>query len=139
MVVRGARCLAGWLLCLVDTTPECARQERRRPFGEGACELPCKRPNLRRAAGLARRAGGRGVMRPAPDRTADAPTGFESKTEATAPAIRHRRAIHERDLAESAGSHLRSPFCEPQMGRRLHIHMDRRGLALRGNGRRSLL
>ena len=62
-------------------------------------------------------------MQPAPDRAADAPTGFKSTTEATTPAVRHRRAVHERHLVECTGSHVPSPGCEPQMGRGLHTYI----------------
>src|SRR5882757_9069811 len=50
LVVRGARCLAGWLLCLADTTAQPAQPERRRTRCEGSRQLPCERSNLRRQA-----------------------------------------------------------------------------------------
>jgi putative transposase len=43
-----------------------------------------------------------------PDRTTDAPAGFESKAQTAAPASGHRRAVHERDLVECFGSHLQA-------------------------------
>ena len=36
MVVRGARCLAGWVLCLADTTAQSTQPERRRVGREGS-------------------------------------------------------------------------------------------------------
>ena len=81
----------------------------------------------------------RHIMRPTSDRTADAPTGFESKAPAPSLASGQRRAVHERYLIECFGSHVLCPFCEPQMGRGLHLYLDRRRLALCGSGRRSLL
>src|SRR5436309_2442113 len=71
MVVRGARCLAGRLLCLADEAAECAKAERRRAVGEGAGKLSCERPDLRRSACLARCACRWSVMRTASDRAAD--------------------------------------------------------------------
>src|SRR5476649_1981795 len=46
MVVRGARCLAGWVLCLADTTAQSAQPERRRAWREGSCQFPGERPDL---------------------------------------------------------------------------------------------
>ena len=62
-----------WLLCLADEAAEGTNEERRRLVGEGAGELPRERPDLRRAACLARRARRWSVMRTASDRAADAP------------------------------------------------------------------
>jgi hypothetical protein len=60
--VRGAQCLAGWLLCLADTTAQSTQPERRRAQREGSRQLPCERPDLRRQACVARPAGGRDVV-----------------------------------------------------------------------------
>ena len=46
VVVRGARCLAGWILCLADTTAQSAQPPRRGYRREGSCQLPCERPDL---------------------------------------------------------------------------------------------
>src|ERR1700724_2780454 len=46
LVVRGARCLAGWVLCLADTTAQSAQPERRRAWREGSCQFPGERPDL---------------------------------------------------------------------------------------------
>ena len=51
--VRGARCLAGRLLCLADTTAQSAQPERRRTERQGPGELPGQRSNLWRQAGMA--------------------------------------------------------------------------------------
>ena len=88
MVVRGARCLAGWVLCLADTTAQSAQPERRRAGGEGARQLPCQRPNLWRQAGVARHARGRHVVRTASDRAIDAATGSQSASATASPAAR---------------------------------------------------
>src|SRR6516164_917268 len=42
VVMRGARCLAGWLLCLADTTTQSAQPQRRRAWREGPRQLPCQ-------------------------------------------------------------------------------------------------
>src|SRR5471030_1256153 len=83
MVVRGARCLAGWVLCLPETTAQPAQPERRRAWREGSCQFPGERPDLWRQAGVARPARRRGIVRAAPDRTIDAAAGPQS-TPATA-------------------------------------------------------
>ena len=57
VVVRGARCLAGWVLCLADTAVQSAKPEQRRAGREGSCQLPRQRPDLWRQAGMARHAG----------------------------------------------------------------------------------
>src|ERR1700687_4944869 len=46
VVVRGARCLARWVLCVADTTAQSAQPERRRAWREGSCQLPGERPDL---------------------------------------------------------------------------------------------
>src|ERR1700761_2470673 len=56
VVVRGARCLAGWILCLADTTAQSAQPPRRGYRREGSCQLPCERPDLWRQACVARSA-----------------------------------------------------------------------------------
>src|SRR5262249_1654414 len=38
--MRGARCLAGWLLCLADTPAQSAQPQRRRAWCEGPHQLP---------------------------------------------------------------------------------------------------
>lgn len=83
LVVRGARCLAGWVLCLAGTTAQSAQPERRRSWREGSCQFPGERPDLWRQAGVARPARRRGVVRAASDRTIDAAAGPQS-TPATA-------------------------------------------------------
>ena len=67
LVVRGARCLAGWVLCLADTTAQSAQPERRRAWREGSCQFPGERPDLWRQAGVARHAGGGCVVWTASD------------------------------------------------------------------------
>ena len=48
-------------------------------------------------------------------------------------------AVDKRHRTECARPHVPSPFCELQMGRGLHLHLDGGRLALCGSGRRSLL
>ena len=67
LVVRGARCLARWLLRLADTTAQPAQPQRRRAGREGACQLPRQRPDLWCPSRVARHAGGRDVVWAAPD------------------------------------------------------------------------
>jgi hypothetical protein len=52
-LVRGARCLAGRVLCLADTTAQSAQPERRRAGREGSRQLPRQRSNLWGQAGVA--------------------------------------------------------------------------------------
>ena len=56
MVVRGARCLARWVLCLADTTAQSAQPKRRRAWRKGARQLRCERPDLWCQAGMERHA-----------------------------------------------------------------------------------
>src|SRR6266516_549071 len=88
LVVRGARCLAGWVLCLADTTAQSAQPKRRGARCEGSRQLPCKRSDLRRQARVARYAGGRRVVRSASDRAVDAATGPQSTSATASPAAR---------------------------------------------------
>ncbi len=88
LVVRGARCLAGWVLCLADTTAQSAQPKRRGARCEGSRQLPCQRSDLRRQARVARYAGGRGVVRSASDRAVDAATGPQSTSATASPAAR---------------------------------------------------
>src|SRR5712691_3906801 len=62
MVVRGARCLAGWVLFLADTTAQSTQPERCGVGREGSRQLSRQRSNLWRQAGVARHAGGRRVV-----------------------------------------------------------------------------
>src|SRR5258707_15010966 len=84
MVVRGARCLAGWVLFLADTAAQSTQPERRGVGREGSRQLSRQRSNLWRQAGVARHAGGRGVVWTASDRAFYAATGSQSPS-ATAP------------------------------------------------------
>src|SRR3954453_2373459 len=86
VVVRGARCLAGWLLWLADTAAQSAQPRRRRVGREGSHQLPCQRPDLRRQAGVERPAGGRTVVRTASDRAVDAAAGPQSTSATASPA-----------------------------------------------------
>ena len=72
MDVRGARGLAFGLPCVADALAEPAGDSRRGDRRQGADELPRQRPDRRRQACLARRAGGRHRVRSAQDRTPDA-------------------------------------------------------------------
>ena len=88
VVVRGARCLAGWILCLADTTSLFGAARPRRGYRrEGSCQLPCERPDPWRQACVARSARRGHIVRSAPaDRAIDAATGPESTSPTAAPA-----------------------------------------------------
>ena len=121
----GARGLASRLLCLEDPVAECP--------GEG------QRPRLWRAAGLARSPGRRGVPRSTSDRAADATRGVARPPQTAAAAVGYRDPVDECCGAECARSHVHGHIGQPQMGRRLHLPLDRRRLALRRGGGGSVL
>ena len=105
----------------------------------GASQLPCQRPDLWCAACLARPAGDGHLLRPPSDRAADAPRRLARTSQTATDAVGHRGAVNERRGAECARPDVRRRVGEPQMGRRLHLPLDRRRLALRRRGHRSLL
>ena len=76
--MRGARCLAGWLLCLADTTAQSTQPEQRRGGREGSSQLLCERSDVRRQACVARHADRRDVVWTASDRATDAAAGSQS-------------------------------------------------------------
>ena len=67
MVVRGARGLTGRRLCLADPIAECPGESQRPAADEDASQLPGQRPDLWRAACLARSIGRWGVLWPTSD------------------------------------------------------------------------
>ena len=119
------------LPCLAEPIAQRQIPKRRssRPAGEG--KLPCQRPDLRRTACLARPAGGRRRMRSAPDRAADAPAGLAGTATAPASAEGRRRSPDRDRAGEHSGPAVCGRAAEPEVDRRLHLHLDRRGLALR--------
>ena len=127
------------LPCLAEPIAQRQIPERRsgRPTGEG--KLPCQRPDLRRTACLARHAGRRRRMRSAPDRAADAPAGLAGAATPPAPAKGRRRSPARERAVESSGPAVCGRAAEPEVDRRLHLHLDRRGLALRVGGDRPVL
>ena len=98
-----------------------------------------ERSNLRRAAGVARPAGCRDRVRAARDRAPDASERAESASEKKAFADRPRRPSNGGALGERARPPLRGAGAQPQMGGRLHLHLDRRGLAVCGGRHRPVL
>jgi hypothetical protein len=138
MVVRGARGLAGWLLCLAGAVMQPAQQERRRSRREGsACFLASDRTHSARL--VARRAVGRCLVRTAPGRAADASTGFESKVPGggacrLTPANDLRAA--SRRMCSIAPS---KPLLRTTNGGGLQLYLESRRLTLCDGGRRSLL
>src|SRR5580704_14412854 len=78
LVVRGARCLARWLLCVADATAQPPQPGQRRAGRESSSQLPCERSDVRCQACVARHAGGRDVVWTASDRATDAATGSQS-------------------------------------------------------------
>jgi transposase len=57
VVMRGARCLAGWVLCVVDAATQPACSSRRGVGRQDPDEFPAERPDLRRETSVARPAG----------------------------------------------------------------------------------
>ena len=139
MVVRGARGLARRLLCLADPVTEWPGKGQRTAADEGASELPGQRPDLWRTAGLARSPSRWGLLRQTSDRAADATRGVARPPQTAAAAVRYRSPVNECRRAECARSHVHGHVGQPQMGRRFHLPLDRRRLALRHGSGRSLL
>src|ERR1700712_494502 len=67
----------------------------------------------------------------APDRTADALAGLAGAATAPASAEGRRRSPGRNRSVESSGPAVRGRATEPEVDRRLHLHLDRGGLALR--------
>ena len=126
--VRGARCLAGWVLCLADTTAQSAQPKQRRARCEGACHFLASD----------RTYGARRVWRDL--LTEGISCGLhriERLMRLQALKARPRRRRLPPDLGERqerARTHLRSICSQPQMDCRLHVCVDGGGLALRGCG-----
>ena len=102
-------------------------------------ELCGQRSHLRRAAGVARPAGCRDRVRAARDRASDASERAESASATTAFADRFGRPSGGGALGERARPPLRGTGAQPQMGGRLHLRLDGRGLAVRGSRARPVL
>ena len=119
------------LPCLAEQIAQHQIPKRRdgRPADQG--KLPCQRPDLRRTTRLERPFGGRRRMRSAPDRAADAPAGLAGEAKAPAPAEGRRRSPDSERAGEPSGPSVCGRAAEPEVDRRLHLHLDRRGLALR--------
>ena len=139
MVMRGARGLAGRLLCLADPIAECPGEGQRTAAEQGTIQLPGQRPHLWRTACLARSPGRRGLLRSTSDRAADATGGVARPPQTAADAVGYRDPVDERRRAECARPHIHGRVGQPQMGRRLHLPLDRRRLALRRGGGGSVL
>jgi transposase InsO family protein len=69
-------------------------------------------------------------LRPAPDRTPDACKRHQSKATAAVFADRHRRADCSCHCTKCAGPAVPCHFTQQQVDRRLHLHLDSRGMAL---------
>ena len=76
-------------------------------------------------------------MRPAPRRAADAPAGAEGTPAAARAAKGRRRTVGDRRQCARSPVHRRR--AEQEVGRRLHLHLDRRGLAVRRGRHRPVL
>ena len=139
MAMRSAGRLAIRLPRLAHSVPQHASPDRRGSHTEDQGELHVERPHLWRSTGLARRPGGRVRMWLAQDRAADAlgsPAGAASASWSA-------RRTPERAVATIAPNVLDRQFtgraAEPEVDRRLHLHLDGRGLALRCCRDRSVL
>src|SRR5438105_4491427 len=98
MVVRGARCLARWVLWLADKATQPTRPEQRGSQRQGSRQLPGQQSNLWRQASVARHPGGRRVVWIASDRAFDAATGSQSPS---ATALRSSLSNAHRNLLRS--------------------------------------
>ncbi len=139
MAMRCAGCVPLRLPCLAQPQPQRSllgydemspRQDRPK--------LQEQRPHLWRPSCLARCAGRRLLLRPASHRTAHAGERAREPGHGVVAAERHgeRASCHH---AESPRSPLRGRRTEPEMDRRLHLHLDRRRMALRCRRRRPVL
>lgn len=136
--VRGARCVSKRVLRLAGTAAEPA-QPGGRASGRGHPRKPYRqRPDLRCPPGLAGRARAGTSLWPAPDRAADALPGASG---AAPPAGQtHRTGGAPRPArTEPAEPRVRCGGAEPEVDRRLHLYLDRGGLALRRCSDRSVL
>ena len=137
--MRGARCLAGWVLCLADTTAKSTRPQRRTAGREGSLELPRSD----------RTYGARRVWR---DQLAEGEAcglhRIERLMRLQALKARPRRRRLPPDLgerqvaavaAERARPQLRGACSQPQMDSRLHLRVDSGRLALCRCRHRSVL
>ena len=82
--------------------------------------------------------GGWRIMRPAQDRTADARGGAAGTSTSTWSSEGRGRAVGLASL-QRARSPVQGGAAEPEMDRRLHLHLDGRGVALRRGRDRSVL
>lgn len=74
-VVRGAWCLAKWLLRLAGAAPQSSKPSRRSDWRPGAAKLHRQRPHLWRTPCVARCSGPRPSLRTASHRTTDVAAG----------------------------------------------------------------
>lgn len=79
VVMRGARCLAGWVLGVADAATQPACSSRRGVGRQDPDEFPAVRPDLRRETSVARPAGRGGGVRPASDRATDAAQALRAR------------------------------------------------------------
>ena len=127
------------LPCLAEPIAQRQIPKRRsgQPAGEG--KLPCQRPDLRRTACLERPIGRRRRMRSAPDRAADALAGLAGTSTAPAPSEGRGRSPGYGRASEPSGPAVCRRAAEPEVDRRLYLHLDGRGLALSGGRHRPVL
>ena len=137
--MRGARGLARRRLCLADPVAECPGEGQRPATEQGTIQRSGQRPDLWSPACLARSPGRRSLLRPPSDRTAHATGGVACPSQTAASAVGYGGPVDERRRAECARPHLHGRVGQPQMGRRLHLPLDRGGLAVRRGGGGSLL
>ena len=102
-------------------------------------KLRAERPHLWQPAGVARPAcTGRGV-RPEPCQPLDAVGQAAGQTQAPQATWRHCQPTGEPHRAEPPAAGLPGRRTEPEVGGRLHLHLDGRGLALCSSGDGSVL
>ena len=139
MVVRGARCLAGRLLCLADPATECPGAGRRAVADQvRASFLASDRTYGARRVWHDLLADG-DVLRPASDRAADAARGVARTAPTASDASRYRRAVDERRRAECARPAVRRRLRRTANGSPTSPISGPPKVALRRRGRGSLL
>lgn len=137
MALRSAGCVALRLPGLAQPITEPSSTRRRGDRQQGPGKLPWFGSNLWCQACLAGRAGGRYRLRPASHREADACPSFACQAASAQPAQGRWPAIGHR--AELARPGVPCRASEPALDRRLHLYLDRGGLALRCRRHRPLL
>ena len=119
---------------MVRSCRQRAQPDRCEAHTQHSGELRAQRSHLRQPAGMARPEGGGRAVRRQPRCTPD--EGGEPASQAQAPQAswRHREQAGEPHCAEPPAARVRGAGAQPEVGCRLHLHLDGRGLALCRSG-----